>query len=106
MLERTIDQIINESLSKNIFGEGFAFRDGQREIIEAICNSYIEDPNATLVVDAPTGAGKSLIAMWSAHVLKELGNRGYLITSDLSLQDQYESDFYRLGLRWPSIQSW
>ena len=104
MLERTIDQIINESLLKNTFGEGFAFRDGQREIIEAICNSYIEDPNATLVVDAPTGAGKSLIAMWSAHVLKELGNRGYLITSDLSLQDQYESDFYRLGLRWPSIR--
>jgi Rad3-related DNA helicase len=104
MLERTIDQIINESLSKNTFGEGFAFRDGQREIIEAICNSYLEDPNATLVVDAPTGAGKSLIAMWSAHVLKELGNRGYLITSDLSLQDQYESDFYRLGLRWPSIR--
>ena len=104
MLERTIDQIINESLLKNTFGEGFAFRDGQREIIEAICNSYLEDPNATLVVDAPTGAGKSLIAMWSAHVLKELGNRGYLITSDLSLQDQYESDFYRLGLRWPSIR--
>ena len=104
MLERTIDQIIDESLSKNIFGEGFAFRDGQREIIEAICNSYIEDPNATLVVDAPTGAGKSLIAMWSAHILKELGNRGYLITSDLSLQDQYESDFYRLGLRWPSVR--
>lgn len=104
MLERTIDQIINESLSKNIFGEDFAFRDGQREIIEAICNSYLEDPNATLVVDAPTGAGKSLIAMWSAHVLKELGNRGYLITSDLSLQDQYESDFYRLGLRWPSVR--
>jgi ATP-dependent DNA helicase DinG len=104
MLERTIDQIINESLSKNIFGEGFAFRDGQREIIEAICNSYLEDPNTTLVVDAPTGAGKSLIAMWSAHVLKELGNRGYLITSDLSLQDQYESDFYRLGLRWPSVR--
>ena len=104
MLERTIDQIINESLSKNTFGEDFAFRDGQREIIEAICNSYLEDPNATLVVDAPTGAGKSLIAMWSAHVLKELGNRGYLITSDLSLQDQYESDFYRLGLRWPSVR--
>ena len=104
MLERTIVEIIDNSLAKNVFGTDFAFRDGQREIIEAICNSYLDDPNATLVVDAPTGAGKSLIAMWSAHVLKELGNRGYLITSDLSLQDQYESDFYRLGLRWPSVR--
>jgi len=104
MLERTIVEIIDSSLAKNVFGTDFAFRDGQREIIEAICNSYLDDPNATLVVDAPTGAGKSLIAMWSAHVLKELGNRGYLITSDLSLQDQYESDFYRLGLRWPSVR--
>ena len=104
MLERTIVEIIDNSLAKNVFGTDFAFRDGQREIIEAICNSYLDDQNATLVVDAPTGAGKSLIAMWSAHVLKELGNRGYLITSDLSLQDQYESDFYRLGLRWPSVR--
>ena len=104
MLERTIVEIIDNSLAKNVFGTDFAFRDGQREIIEAICNSYLDDPNATLVVDAPTGAGKSLIAMWSAHVLKELGNRGYLITSDLSLQDQYESDFYRLGLRWASVR--
>ena len=104
MLERTIVEIIDNSLAKNVFGTDFAFRDGQREIIEAICNSYLDDQNATLVVDAPTGAGKSLIAMCSAHVLKELGNRGYLITSDLSLQDQYESDFYRLGLRWPSVR--
>ena len=104
MLERTIVEIIDDSIAKNVFGTDFAFRKGQREIVEAICNSYLEDPTATIVVDAPTGAGKSLIAMWSSHVLKELGNRGYLITSDLSLQDQYESDFYRLGLRWPSIR--
>ena len=104
MLERTIVEIIDDSIAKNVFGTDFVFRKGQREIVETICNSYLEDPNATLVVDAPTGAGKSLIAMWSSHVLKELGNRGYLITSDLSLQDQYESDFYRLGLRWPSVR--
>ena len=42
--------------------------------------------------------------MWSAHVLKELGNKGYMVTSDLSLQDQYESDFFKYGLRWPSIK--
>ena len=104
MLERRIDQIIDKALELNTFGKDFEFRKGQREIITKICETYQEDSNATLVIDAPTGAGKSLIAMWSAHILKELGNRGYMVTSDLSLQDQYESDFYNYGLRWPSIK--
>ena len=104
MLERRIDQIIESALEKNTFGKDFEFRKGQREIITKICETYLEDPDSTLVIDAPTGAGKSLIAMWSAHILKELGNRGYMVTSDLSLQDQYESDFYNYGLRWPSIK--
>jgi len=104
MLERTVVQIIDQALESGTFGKDFEFRNGQREIVEAICNAYLEDQEATVVVDAPTGAGKSLIAMWSSYVLKELGNTGYLVTSDLSLQDQYESDFYRLGLRWPSVR--
>ena len=105
MLERgTVKELIDQSLSKGIFGEGFEFRAGQREVIEAICNHYIEDPQGTIILDAPTGSGKSLIAMWSSHILKEMGNRGYLVTSDLMLQDQYEEDFKRLKLNWPSIR--
>ena len=92
MLERRVEQIIDDSLKTNVFGQGFEFRAGQREVIEAICNHYLEDPEGTIILDAPTGSGKSLIAMWSAHVLKELGKRGYLVTSDLMLQDQYEED--------------
>ena len=104
MLERGLDELIDKALEDNTFGKDFKFRKGQREIIVKICETYLEDPKSTLVIDAPTGAGKSLIAMWSAHLLKELGNRGYMVTSDLSLQDQYESDFYDYGLRWPSIK--
>lgn len=104
MLERGITEIINEALVTNVFGKDFQFREGQREVIEAICNHYLEDPEGTIILDAPTGSGKSLIAMWSAHVLKELGKRGYLVTSDLMLQDQYEEDFKRLKLNWPSIR--
>ena len=104
MLERGITEIINEALVTNVFGKDFKFREGQREVIEAICNHYLQDPEGTIILDAPTGSGKSLIAMWSAHVLKELGKRGYLVTSDLMLQDQYEEDFKRLGLNWPSIR--
>ena len=104
MLECRVNEIIDKALEDNTFGKGFKFRKNQRNVIETICKTYLEDPMSTIVVDAPTGAGKSLIAMWSAHVLKELGNKGYMVTSDLSLQDQYESDFYNYGLRWPSIK--
>lgn len=104
MLERGVTQIIDEALANNIFGTAFQFRAGQREVIEAICNHYLEDPEGTIILDAPTGSGKSLIAMWSAYILKELGNRGYLVTSDLMLQDQYEEDFHKFKLNWPSVR--
>lgn len=100
----SIDQIINEGLTNNTFGENFQFRRGQRETITSIINAYLEDPESTVVIDAPTGTGKSLIAMWCSYILKEMGKRGYLITSDLSLQDQYEHDFYKFKLHWPSIR--
>lgn len=104
MLERRVEQIIDDSLDANVFGEGFQFRAGQREVVEAICNHYLQTPDGTVILDAPTGSGKSLIAMWSAHILKELGKRGYLVTSDLMLQDQYEEDFKHFKLGWPSIR--
>ena len=104
MLERGVTQIIDDALEKNVFGESFLFREGQREVVEAICNHYLEAPEGTVILDAPTGSGKSLIAMWSAYVLKELGKRGYLVTSDLMLQDQYEEDFKQFKLDWPSIR--
>lgn len=104
MLERRVEQIIDDTLKANVFGEGFQFRAGQREVVEAICNHYLQTPDGTVILDAPTGSGKSLIAMWSAHVLKELGKRGYLVTSDLMLQDQYEEDFKHFKLGWPSIR--
>jgi Rad3-related DNA helicase len=99
-INEKLDQIIKEER----LGKGFQFRTGQRETITAICKTYFEDPKATIVIDAPTGTGKSIIAMASSLVLSGFDKQGYLITSDLSLQDQYESDFYRLGLHWPSVK--
>ena len=104
MLERPIKEIIDEALEVGVFGADFTFRKGQRETIETIIQTYQEDPEATVVIDAPTGTGKSIIAMWCAWIFKEMGKRGYLVTSDLALQDQYESDLKKLRLRWPSIK--
>lgn len=99
-----VEQIIQRGLQENIFGESFEFRKGQKEVITSIIDAYLNDPESTVVIDAPTGTGKSLIAMWCSYILKEMGKQGYLITSDLSLQDQYEYDFYKFKLRWPSIR--
>ena len=104
MVGLTVKEIIDAALKGGVFGKDFKFRKHQREAVESICNTYLEDPTATVIIDAPTGSGKSLIAMWSSYVLKEMGKRGYLITSDLMLQDQYESDLKRLNLNWPSIK--
>ena len=104
MIKLEVSEIIDAALKTNVFGQDFQFRKHQREAVEFICNTYLEDSSSTVVVDAPTGSGKSLIAMWSAYVLKELGKRGYLVTSDLMLQDQYEKDLSRLKLCWPSIR--
>ena len=103
-MEQQIKDQIDKILETGLLGEGFEFRVGQRETVEAICRTYFEDPTSTIVIDAPTGTGKSIIAMASSLVLIEMGKKGYLITSDLSLQDQYESDLYRLKLPWGSIK--
>ena len=103
-MEQQIQQQIDKILDAGILGEGFEFRTGQRETVEAICRTYFEDPTGTIVIDAPTGTGKSVIAMASSLVLIELGKKGYIIASDLSLQDQYESDLYRYKLPWGSVK--
>ena len=100
----SVNQIIDQAIFNNVFGTNFKFRHNQRATIIKIVDAYLANPNSTVVIDAPTGTGKSLIAMWCSYIFKELGKQGYLVTSDLSLQDQYESDFYKFKLGWPSIR--
>lgn len=104
MINKSITDIIDSGLKDHAFGKDFQFRPNQRETIENICNHYLENPNGTIIIDAPTGTGKSIIAMWSSYVLKRLGNEGYIITSDKTLQGQYEKDFMHYNLNWPSVR--
>ena len=99
-----INLLIDKALKDQVFGTNFKFRPYQRETIESICEQYIKDPESTIILDAPTGTGKSIIAMWCSYLLKEMGNTGYIVTSDKSLQSQYESDFMSYKLGWPSVQ--
>jgi Rad3-related DNA helicase len=103
-LKEKIQNAIDKILTDNELGKDFTFRKWQRETVETICLSYFEDPNGTVVIDAPTGSGKSIIAIAASLVLTQLGKTGYLIASDLSLQDQYEHDILKLKLQWGSLK--
>jgi len=83
---------------------GWTWRKGQKEAVEQIINTYLENKYHVVILDAPTGAGKSLIAMASAFILNEMGKKGYVLTSEISLQDQYEFDVRRFKLSWGSVK--
>jgi len=81
------------------------FRKYQRAVIINILLKYDKDPKSKIIVDAPTGAGKSIIAMVVAKVLnKHFKKTGYIITSDTYLQDQYEESIEQLYLDMPSVK--
>jgi Rad3-related DNA helicase len=50
------------------------------------------------MIDAPTGAGKSLTALACSYILNKMNKTGYILTSEISLQKQYEEDIQRFKL--------
>ena len=53
------------------FGKEFAFRPGQLEAIVDILDTYLNSEVDTYILEAPTGSGKSLIAMICSSFLQE-----------------------------------
>ena len=81
-----------EAWANNIFGPTFKFRPKQKETIVDIIYSWYHG-NKNFILDAPTGSGKSIIAMCVAGLLSDIyGKSGYILISDLSLLKQYEDD--------------
>ena len=101
-----IEQITTrvEEVAKYKFGKDFTFRPGQKEAIIDVLNTYYNTEVDTYILEAPTGSGKSLIAMICSAVLEEDKRKGYILTSELALQDQYAQDFKRYGLKWGHIK--
>ena len=77
--------------------EDFEWRKGQKEAIQQIVEAYFDENTNTVILDAPVGSGKSLIAMCAAWILNLKGKEGYVLSSEISLQDQYEKDLKNLG---------
>lgn len=64
----------------------------QKELIEFVLNS----DKKYVVLNAPTGVGKSLCALALANIMNE---RTYIVVGTKNLQDQYELEFASLGVR-------
>lgn len=83
----------------------FEYRQGQREIVEDIIKSYNLDKNGVYLLDAPTGTGKSLIGILFAAFMSSRSKIGYILTSDISLHEQYTRDFKQYNLdSWGQIK--
>ncbi len=78
--------------SKETFGPTFKYRPKQKETAVGIILNWLNDTD-NVILDAPTGSGKSIIAMTVGGILSEyFGKRGYILISDLSLLEQYQND--------------
>jgi len=98
-----IDKYITE-FEETYLPRGFNWRKGQKKAIEEIIQVYLERKHRVVILDAPVGSGKSLIAMATAFILNKVGDTGYILASEISLQDQYENDIERFHLPWGSVK--
>ena len=98
----TIEQIkLKLEEFRTIFlGKNFVWRKGQQDVIIEVIKTYFDKSKNVVIIDAPVGSGKSLIGMAVAWILNEQKLKGYILASDLSLQEQYEKDFDRFNLHW------
>lgn len=80
------------------------FRPYQKAVIFDIIKTYLEGEKDVYLLQAPTGSGKSVIALIVSHFLEESGYSGYILASDLSLHKQYVDNFNSYNLSWGHIK--
>lgn len=102
--EIELEERLDDLVRLGSFGPKFVFRPKQKETIVALASMYWQDTVENVVIDAPTGAGKSVIAICTSKLLETLEATGYILTSDLTLQDQYARDFSKMSLPWGMIK--
>lgn len=98
-IQTTIHPDVHENVAKwvkNHIKCGMTFRPGQLEEIEAVIeNIAYGTDHHTHVISAPTGTGKSIMAIVSAGVLADSYKKSsYILCSDLFLWEQY-ADYIR-----------
>lgn len=106
-LKSTSKEKISDLVQKfaiTTFGLNFKFRPKQKEtIVNIICDWKNDTKN--VILNAPTGSGKSYIAMITGGVLSTyFGLKGYILISDLSLLQQYYDDINMYLPSWGVIR--
>lgn len=90
--------------SKEVYGPLFSYRPGQKEAVCDILYAWLHDAD-DIILDAPTGTGKSIIALSVAGVLnKYFHKEGYILISDLSLMEQYDKDLTKYFPNWALLK--
>lgn len=92
-----------EQFAETFMPEDFKWRKGQKEAIEKIIMAY-DNGSKTVILDAPVGSGKSIIGMAVSWILNQRGKKGYILASDIALQEQYEKDFKQSNFNWGSVK--
>ena len=94
------------SIATQLFGISFKARIGQLEIIEDILMTMSGKygPITSYILEAPTGSGKSIIAMIISKYLNDCNLDGYILTSDKALQDQYANDLDNWNIDWGVVK--
>ena len=93
-----------DNWASETFGNGFTFRKNQKEACVNIIHSFL-NKEKNYILEAPTGSGKSIIAMIVGGVLSSYyGLKGYILISDLSLIQQYERDVDKYLPDWGVIK--
>ena len=98
-IEDIKQKIIEEEKSLNI-----VLRPQQIEACNDILKTFLIDGIKTYILEAPTGAGKSVIGVVVGNILTKMSKRGYMLTSDLMLQDQYSKTVSDLKLDYGCVK--
>ena len=94
-----------EDIAMEIFGPTFSFRPNQKEAIVDTLLNWLTGKNKHVIISAPTGTGKSIIALMCGAVLSRYyGKKGYILCSDLGLLEQYKVDIDRYFPRWAVLK--
>jgi Rad3-related DNA helicase len=94
-----------EDIAKDVFGPTFSFRPNQKEAIVDTIYNWLSGNNKHVIISAPTGSGKSIIALMCGAVLsKYYGKRGYVLCSDLGLLEQYRVDVENYFPNWAVLK--
>ena len=94
-----------EDIAMEVFGPTFMFRPNQKEAIVDTVYNWLTGKNKHVIISAPTGTGKSIIALICGAVLSKYYNKtGYILCSDLGLLEQYKVDVDKYFPNWAVLK--